>query len=117
MHRKVDDGDPLRQAPIAVAAGCSPSPRSTILSTATPALLDAKQAAAVLNISERKFHELRNSVAWLPRPIALGPRLLRWSRVELEAAVAEAPRATGGNEPASLAAGRRKWIEDTKAGR
>ena len=56
-----------------------------------PALLTAAQAAEVFGVSERTFHSLR--VAGLtPAPVELGPRLLRWPRAELEAAVVNLPR-------------------------
>lgn len=57
-------------------------------------LLNEKQAAALLNVSARFFHDLR-SADWMPAAIVLGPRALRWSRVELEAAVLNMPRAGG----------------------
>lgn len=60
-------------------------------SPVAPALLNEAQAAALFGVSARKFSELR-AAPWMPRPIALGPRALRWSRVELEAAIAHAPR-------------------------
>ena len=55
------------------------------------ALLTAAQAAQALRISERTFHKLRRE-AWMPRPVMLGPRLLRWYRTEIEAAWPGAPR-------------------------
>lgn len=76
-----------------------------------PILLDDEQAAAVLCTSVRKFHELR-AESWMPQAIVLGPRALRWARVELEAAVASMPRQTAVAEPAHL---RRGKIEALKA--
>lgn len=71
-----------------------------------PALLNAKQAARLLGISERRFAELRHA-AWFPAAIVLGPRALRWHRDELSAATLTcAPRAGVGAEPAHLAAAR-----------
>ena len=71
-----------------------------------PVLLTDTQAAACLGVSVRKFHDLR-SESWMCRPVVLGPRLLRWPRAELEAAVASMPRqATPGDEPAQLLRGR-----------
>jgi predicted DNA-binding transcriptional regulator AlpA len=69
------------------------------------ALLPDVQAAAVIGVSVRKFHDLRDE-DWMPRPIVLGPRLLRWSRAELEAAIMAMPRAQGRSEPAQLARAR-----------
>lgn len=71
-----------------------------------PILLDDEQSAAALCVGVRKFHELR-AEAWMPKPVVLGPRMLRWARSELEAAVANMPRQqTAGAEPAELARAR-----------
>ena len=56
-----------------------------------PVLLTDEQAAACLGVSVRKFHDLR-SESWMPRPVILGPRLLRWPRSELERAITDMPR-------------------------
>lgn len=56
-----------------------------------PVLLSEDQAAALFGVSVRKFAGMR-SEPWMPVPITLGPRLLRWSRIELEAAVDAMPR-------------------------
>ena len=56
-----------------------------------PVLLTDAQSAALFGISVRFFHELR-AEAWMARPITLGPRLLRWHRAELEAAISKMPR-------------------------
>jgi predicted DNA-binding transcriptional regulator AlpA len=114
VNRPTTGGSALRQTPLNTE-----SARRTVHQSAAqpPALvlLDAKQAAGVLGISERKFHELRASKAtWLPLPIALGPRLLRWPRAELEAAVVAAPRVEGADEPESLAVARRRRIDAMK---
>lgn len=73
-----------------------------------PAYLNARQAASlVFGVSERKFHELRKE-EWMPKPFVLGPRLLRWSRVELEAAFANMPRQQAkAPEPEKLVRGKR----------
>lgn len=73
-----------------------------------PALLNAEQSAReVYNVSERTFHAMRNA-GLVPAPIVLGPRMLRWSRAELEAAVAAMPRQTEpAPAPAQLQRGRR----------
>jgi predicted DNA-binding transcriptional regulator AlpA len=70
-----------------------------------PALFTDDQAAAFWGVSVRRFHELR-AESWAPAPITLGPRLLRWSRAELEAAIAAMPRADKRSEPAQLARAR-----------
>lgn len=54
-------------------------------------LLTEQEAAEALGVSHRKFQELRDS-DWCPKPIVLGPRLLRWSCAELEEAVCRMPR-------------------------
>lgn len=74
----------------------------------TPRLLGAPGAAALMGISERRFHQLRGE-GWLPEPIVLGPRALRWSLDELlEAIATRAPRGSAGPEPALLVAGKAK---------
>lgn len=73
----------------------------------SPMLLTEEEAAALYGISERKFAELRGDEAFrLPKPIQLGPRLLRWSRAELEAAIANMPRQRTATEPLQLAKAR-----------
>jgi len=68
-------------------------------STSPPELLTEREAAAVLGIGQRKFHQLR-AEAWFPQAIELGPRALRWSRTELLAALStRAPRRTVQAEP------------------
>lgn len=76
-----------------------------------PILLNDDQAAAVLGVSTRMFHALREQ-PWMPRAIRLGPRALRWARSELEAAVQTMPRQDAGLEPAHL---RRARIEALKS--
>lgn len=111
--QQVSSGEILRQNPRQPVAGQA---HTSGAATSPPALLTAPQAAGVLQVSERRFHQLRLSEDWLPRPIALGPRLLRWSRQELEAAVAAAPRAETVAEPPTLAEGRRRRIEAMRRG-
>jgi len=65
------------------------------------ALLSEDEAAAWFGISKRTFQSLRDA-AWMPAPIVLGPRLLRWSVDELRAAVAKMPRQTERAQPESL---------------
>lgn len=77
------------------------------------ALLSDEQAAReVFGVSLRTFAKLLQA-EWMPKPInALGPRLRRWSRAELEAAILNMPRQeTASNEPAQL---RRAKIERLK---
>ena len=80
-----------------------------------PALLTPAQAAReVFGISERSFHELRKS-AWMPKPVVLGPRLIRFVRVELEAACAAMPRGTVA-EPGQLSRSRLNRTVNQAAG-
>lgn len=73
----------------------------------SPALLTDEQSADLLGISRRKFHELRAESWWPVQAVALGPRLLRWPRAELEQAIATMPRQQAtGSEPAQLARAR-----------
>lgn len=68
-------------------------------STTPPELLTEREAAAVLGVGQRKFHQLR-AEAWFPQAIELGPRALRWSRSELLHALStRAPRRTVQAEP------------------
>jgi predicted DNA-binding transcriptional regulator AlpA len=69
-----------------------------------PALLSAVQAAAVLGVSERTFHTLRHQ-SWMPLPVVLGPRIVRWVRHELEQAATNMPRKQQ-PQPAQLLRGR-----------
>ncbi|MCP5283950.1 MAG: hypothetical protein H6933_03525 [Burkholderiaceae bacterium] len=78
-------------------------------------LLTSEQAAReMFGISERAFHALRGE-PWMPTPVTLGPRTVRWVRHELEAAVAQMPRQSsdGAAEPVQLRRGR---IEAMKRG-
>jgi predicted DNA-binding transcriptional regulator AlpA len=75
------------------------------------ALLSEDEAAAWFGISKRTFQSLRHA-AWMPSPIVLGPRLLRWSVDELRAAVTKMPRQTERAQPESLL---RTRIERAKA--
>jgi predicted DNA-binding transcriptional regulator AlpA len=76
-----------------------------------PVLWTEDEAAASLAVSRRTFQSLRTQ-AWMPPPIVLGPRLLRWSADELRAAVANMPRQTERVQPESLL---RSKIERMKA--
>jgi predicted DNA-binding transcriptional regulator AlpA len=78
-----------------------------------PVLLNDDQSAASLGVSVRKFHELRNE-PWMPRPVVLGPRLLRWPRAEIERAVTDMPRlAAAAPEPAQLLRGKIEKLKRT----
>jgi predicted DNA-binding transcriptional regulator AlpA len=108
-------GEVLRQDP----GGDEPSPYERRKSAAQSAaqlagriLLDDFEAAACFGVSRRKFLELRNE-PWMVKPVVLGPRLVRWPRAELEAAIANMPRQQEPTEPASL---RRARIDGLKRG-
>lgn len=95
----------------APGAGPSLPPTAAPAQSAGGLLLTDDQAAALLGVSTRKFHDLRRE-PWMVQPVQLGPRLLRWPRAELEAAIARMPRqASPGQEPAQL---RRQRIERAK---
>ena len=72
--------------------------RRALPGLSAPLLLDERGAAAALGVSEATFGRLRDE-PWLPKPIALGPRLLRWSVAELQGAIAAMPRQA---EPAPM---------------
>ena len=75
---------------------------------ARPALayLSVKAMCERLNVSESTFHRMRDE-EWMPRPIALSPKVVRWSAAEVdEALLRRAPRVEPGANPvpANLAA-------------
>lgn len=107
----------MREARSEHAAASTDSPTTShsvalALDGVQPYLLTERQAAAFLQVGERTFAELRKQ-AWMPRPIQLGPRLLRFSREELVRAIAEMPRYEGRDEPAQL---RQARVVRVKAG-
>lgn len=84
--------------------------------TAEKELLNFRESAALLGVSVRTFHALR-AEAWLPTPLELGPRLLRWRRAELlEALAKKAPRQAARAEPAQLANARGATLTPPDAG-
>ena len=66
-------------------------------------LVDADEAARLLSISLRSFHDLRKQDRF-PLPIRLGPRCTRWVRAELEVYVTGLPRGAGEMPPQLAAA-------------
>ena len=90
-----------------------PATRKSPIRSANAALLTDDQAARdVLGVSPRTFAEVMKE-HWMPKPVQLGPRLRRWVRAELEAAILNAPRQVEqGSEPAQL---RRAKIDAMKA--
>jgi predicted DNA-binding transcriptional regulator AlpA len=77
-------------------------------------LLTDKQVADCLGIGLSTLHELRGQ-PWFPRPIQLSSRIVRWSRIELEHAVANMPRQEQPSEPAQLRRGRIESLKRTGA--
>jgi predicted DNA-binding transcriptional regulator AlpA len=75
---------------------------------APPALLTALEFAALLKVGERTFHALR-AQGVIPAPLALGPRLHRWTFSDFEEVVRGLPRESASSaEPEQLQASRRK---------
>jgi predicted DNA-binding transcriptional regulator AlpA len=79
-------------------AEATAEPRRGLAGLSAPLLLDERAAAAAFGVSEATFGRLRNE-PWMPAPITLGKRLLRWSVDELQAAIAAMPRQA---EPAPM---------------
>lgn len=77
-----------------------------------PMLLTDREAAQAMGIGVTTFHSIRNQ-DWMPKPIKLSAKIVRWSRSELEHALASMPRQTQASEPAQLRRGR---IEAMKRG-
>ena len=73
-----------------------------------PALLNEVQAAELLGIGRRKFHDVRQEPWFVAHCTALelSPRCLRFHRDELLAAAMNAPRRVVQSEPVHLASAR-----------
>lgn len=73
-----------------------------------PLLLNEGQAAALLGIGRRKFHDVRQQPWFVEvcKARLLGPHSLRWHRDELQAAAKNAPRVTKLAEPVQLSGAR-----------
>lgn len=113
MSDATTGGRTLRQTPADSGAGGDRRRQSPIRSASAALLTDEQAARDVLGMSPRTFAEVMKA-PWMPKPIVLGPRMRRWVRAELEAALVNAPRqTTQGSEPAQL---RRAKIERMKAG-
>lgn len=74
---------------------------------ASQPLLSRKELAQYLGMSARATHAL-TSAPWFPNPVELSPRILKWRRVEVDEALANAPRRAAGGEPAQLQQARAK---------
>jgi predicted DNA-binding transcriptional regulator AlpA len=70
-----------------------------------PVLVSATQAAHLLGISERRFHELRREPGF-PSAVLLGVRCVRWHRDELAEYARSLPRVCVLPEPQHLKADR-----------
>ena len=64
----------------------------------TPLLISAPDAARLLGVSERSFHNLRHRPDF-PRPITIGTRCVRWRVADLEAFIEALPPANAVTEP------------------
>jgi predicted DNA-binding transcriptional regulator AlpA len=64
-------------------------------------LLSAPEAARLLGISERRFHELRREPGF-PQAVLLGARCVRWHRQELAEYARSLPRISLLPEPLHL---------------
>jgi predicted DNA-binding transcriptional regulator AlpA len=71
------------------------------LSSTASILVDAAEGARLLQISERRFHELRREPGF-PAAVVLGVRSVRWLREELADYARSLPRVGVLNEPAQL---------------
>lgn len=75
----------------------------------TPLLLDWRESAALLGMSERKFRDACKEPGF-PAARALGPRLHRWVRTELESYAVTLPIAAR-QEPPELTEGRKGRLQ------
>ena len=71
------------------------------LSSTASILVDAAEGAWLLQISERRFHELRHESGF-PAAVVLGARSVRWLREELVDYARSLPRVSVLDEPAQL---------------
>ncbi|MDR7331991.1 AlpA family phage regulatory protein [Roseateles asaccharophilus] len=116
MHAETQfDRNGSGQSLKAVATPAAMPPQSPSHSAPKPRrLLNFAELQAKLNVSERTLRYLVHE-SWMPRPLELGPRALRWVEAEIDEALdARAPRrAEPAPEPASLL---RSRIERMKRG-
>jgi hypothetical protein len=81
---------------------------------AVQTLLTERDFCIALGVSERKFKELR-AAGLVPEPLALGPRVARWTSQDYAETLQRMPRRQRAAEPATLAEGRRARINRIKA--
>lgn len=102
------EGHGRGQSPRSVAPQAATPPQSPRQSAAKlRRLLNFAELQAKLNVSERTARKIV-AEPWMPDPIELGPRALRWVETEIdEALAARAPRrAEPADEPAQLLRGK-----------
>ena len=107
MQQTTTSGRDVRQTANTHGTPTAPVALSTSPSPITPTMLTDREGAALWGVSLRTFLKLQHE-PWFPEPRALGKRLKKHVRAELEAAQANMPRAKRGAEPAQLAAGKAK---------
>ncbi len=111
----VKGGHAVRQTTAPKADSATPIAAPPTQSTAiAPVLLTEDEAALALGVSKRTFLSLR-AASWMPLPIALGPRMNRYSLDELRAAVANMPRQTQRAQPEGLLRARIERMKATGA--
>ena len=80
----------------------APSPRAQV-SPPPRLLVDAAEAAKVLGVGLRTFHNMRDK---LPLPVSFGGRCVRWRVADLIGWIADLPGAEVSPEPLQLSAAR-----------
>lgn len=98
--------------PIARAEdGAAPASSDGSASSTPRAYLSVKAMCERLDVSESTFHRIRDE-DWMPRPIALSSKVVRWSAAEVDEALRRrAPRVEVGANmvPENLAPASRKY--------
>ena len=84
------------------------------MTVAPQALLTAADFAALLKVGERTFHALR-AQGVIPAPLALGPRMHRWTLSDFEEVVRGLRREAVRAEPEHLQASRGRASPGHKA--
>ena len=116
MHVTEFGGSVGSQTPKGDAAPRQARCESAAVPPSAPVLLTDAQAARLWGIGVSKFHQLRASGAsWFPRPIQLSARVVRYSRLEVEAAVANMPRQVDAEQPEALRRARIERMKQTGA--
>jgi len=108
-------GTTRRQSPAPVLAKPGEAAQSASQSAARVLLSPAETARQVFGVSLRKFQDMRKA-EWMPRPVVLGPKVIRYIRHEVVQALANMPRHTTLAEPAELQRGLTKGAKQGTAG-